>query len=77
MLSNDTMYEALLKVRTSTGLKVVGMFGTFRETKIADQIELLTCPASRKYLFEFGIQGRVTSDYVVVQITTLYTTLSG
>ena len=47
LLESTTGYEALLKVRTSTGLRLVGVFGLYRETKIPDQVDLLTCPASR------------------------------
>ena len=37
----------------------------------------MTCPASRQYLFEFSIQGRVVSEFVAVQLSTLYTSVEG
>jgi hypothetical protein len=47
----ETGYESLLKVRYSTGVKLVGIFGTFRSTKVTDQVDLLTCPTNRRYIF--------------------------
>jgi hypothetical protein len=51
LLDEDTAYESLLKVRYSTGVKLVGIFGNYRSTKVADQVDLLTCPTHRRYLF--------------------------
>lgn len=59
------------------GVKLVGMFGNFRPTKVSDQIEMLTCATTRQYLFEFNIEGRVSSDFIVVQFSSLYTNLKG
>ena len=38
MLSQQTIFEGLMRVRYSTGLKMVGLFGNFRPTKISDQV---------------------------------------
>lgn len=51
ILDQHTAYEGLIRVRYSTGLKMVGVFGAFRGTKVHDQVEVLTCPASRSYMF--------------------------
>jgi hypothetical protein len=51
MLDENTAYEGLMRVRYSTGLKMVGVFGAFRGTKTQDQVELLTCPSNRRYMF--------------------------
>lgn len=66
-----------MRVRYSTGLKMVGVFGSFRPTKVQDQVELLTTPSSRSYTFEFMIEGKIASDMVFVQFSTLATSLQG
>lgn len=66
-----------MRVRYSTGLKMVGVFGTVRPTRIQDQVELLTCPSNRRLMFEFILDSRIFTDFVVVQFSTLYTSFSG
>ena len=53
------------------------MFGSFRPTKVQDQVDLLTCPSNRRYMFEFMIEGRIASDMVLIQFSTLCTNLQG
>ena len=48
----DMGTEAVLKVRHSTGLKLVGIFGQYRNYRgSSDQVELLSCPSTRSYMF--------------------------
>ena len=77
LLQSTTGFETLMRVRYSTGLKMNGIFGSYRVTKIIDQIELLTCPSSRKLMFEFVIEGKIASEFIIIQFSSLYTDLEG
>ena len=77
MLDENSAYEAFMRVRYSAGLKMVGMFGSFRPTKLTDQVDLMSCPHSRRYMFEFMLEGRVSSELLVVQFSFLCTSLTG
>jgi hypothetical protein len=74
----EAKYETLLKVRTGVGLKLVGIFGNYRLWKgLNDQIEMLACESSRKYVFEFIIEGKVSTPWTIVQFSVLYTDIKG
>ena len=70
--------ETILRVRHSSGLKLAGIFGPFRSYKsFTDQIQLLSCPATRRYIFEFVVEGKIQQPSVVVQFSILYTDTQG
>jgi hypothetical protein len=71
-------FETLLRVRSGAGLKLVGIFGNYRPWKgIQEQVELLSCQSTRKYTFEFIIEGRINSPSTVLQFSVLSTDLKG
>jgi hypothetical protein len=70
--------EAVLRVRHSAGLKLLGVFGQYRPYKQNhQQIELLACTAGRRYVFEFMLEGKIHQPFLNVQFSTLWTDKQG
>ena len=70
--------EGILKIRNSSGLKLAGIFGQYRQYKsFNDQIELISCPETRKYIFEFAIEGKIQHSEAIIQFSVLYTDRKG
>ena len=56
----------------------MAIFGQYRNYKgCQDQVELLSCPTTRSYMFEFVIEGKVQQSSLNVQFSILWTDQHG
>ncbi|KAK7680202.1 hypothetical protein QCA50_016711 [Cerrena zonata] len=78
VLSRTTAYSAIMKIRTSYGVKVNSYHGTFQATSLSDELTFGTLSADKA--LSVSLQHVRTLDerqYVHIQVATLYTSVDG
>ncbi|KAI1289561.1 Protein transport protein Sec24C [Halotydeus destructor] len=76
-LSSTFAFDAVMKVRTSTGIRPYEYFGNFY-ARTASDIEVAVINAGNSISVEFKYDDKLAEDdFMVIQIATLYTAISG
>lgn len=76
-LRSTMAFDVLLKVRTSTGIRPVDYVGNFYSRSVSD-IEVASLSAGNSISVEFKYDDKLDeNEFVIVQIATLYTAVSG
>lgn len=78
VLLNRDYYDSEMKIRSSPGVKLIAVFGSYLPMKGSnDHIKMLTCSDTSNYLFEYNVEAKINTHYVVTQFSMLFTTRQG
>lgn len=76
VLSHPIALEAVMRVRTSRGLKLSAFHGNFF-VRSTDLLALPAVPIDQSYVIELAIEDPLTQPFVVLQTAVLNTSASG